>query len=719
MGVYDLEEAFKIIEDDLVNQIINGIKKTTPESVLKEDNIAVWRTNQLKELQEFKKRNKKYFTKDRKKALYKAIEDSLEEVYKTAGSSQQKKILDAVKDGLKVHRSKSDEEITADFNGINDRKLNALMAETQKNLYSAEISAVRYAEDQYRQIIFNSNVYFNTGSGNLIKCIDMATRNFLEAGINNVEYKNGRRVNIQSYAEMALRTAEKRSYIQGEAKMRDEYGLGLVIVNRRGNACPKCMKFVGKIFNDDVYGSAPIDPRFPLLSEAIAGGLYHPNCKDVHTTYFEGITTEYPAPTKTEIENAEKQYLLEQQQRFNERQIRKYKRLADGTLDENEQKSYNELVRKYQAKQRKLIEENPTLRRKYWRESVLGKVKSDTKTFEIPELPEEPKKTRKKKTSVAAPKVEEKPVEKVKEIRDFKFDMLKDTMSEEDFAEFKKMIDENEYVYNIFNDYNKNLKHIEFNNRVTSFYSPAEESITWDFENVEKTKGNKFSAVAHEYGHFIDLSHQNNINFVKKGDLHFKEMDSLNDIFKSTIGTGVPTFEDRAISHSDEFLSALRKDREIINKAFLENTGEVIVEYEMYGQKVSKKFFNQFTKDMKTVDNGSSGLQDFISSFKGEGKTRWQHDDKYYNNLYNRLFTDKDFNKRYGLDKKLKETYNELGFNVTNQKMAKQESRTYAGAEELWANQISALTADKREVEWFEKYTPNTMKFVKNILKGE
>ena len=313
MGVYDLEEAFKIIEDDLTNQIINGIKKTTTESVLKDDNITVWRTNQLKELQEFKKRNKKYFTKDRKKSLYKAINDALEDTYKTAGSSQQKKILDAVKDGLKVHRTKSDEEIISSFNGVNDRKLNSLIEETQKNLYSAELSAVRYAEDQYRQIIFNSNVYFNTGSGNLIKCIDMATRNFLESGINNIEYKNGRRVNIQSYAEMALRTAEKRSYIQGEAKMRDEYGLGLVIVNRRGNACPRCMQYVGKIFNDDVYGSAPIDPRFPLLSTAIAGGLYHPNCKDVHTTYFEGITTEYPAPTKTEIENAEKQYLLEQQ----------------------------------------------------------------------------------------------------------------------------------------------------------------------------------------------------------------------------------------------------------------------------------------------------------------------------------------------------------------------------------------------------------------------
>ena len=383
-NVYDLEEAFKIIEDDLVNEIINGIKKTTPESVLKEDNITVWRANQLKALEDFKKRNKKYFTKKNEKELYAKINDALTEVYQTAGSSQQKKILDAVSKGLKVKRKGSDEEISAGFNGINDRKLNALMKETQGNLYKAEMSAVRFAEDSYRQIIFNSEVYFNTGTGSLTKCIDMATKSFLAAGINNVEYKNGHRVNIQSYAEMALRTAEKRAYIQGEASMRDEYGLGLVIVNRRGNACPKCMQFVGKIFNDDVYGSQMIDSRYPLLSMAIAQGLYHPNCKDIHTTYFEDITTVRPAVTKEEIDAAQKQYELEQRQRYNERQIRKYKRLADGTIDEQQQQAYYNKVKQWQQVQRQLIEDNPTLRRKYNRESVVAGVKPSKMTVEAP-----------------------------------------------------------------------------------------------------------------------------------------------------------------------------------------------------------------------------------------------------------------------------------------------------------------------------------------------
>jgi len=541
MSVYDLEEAFKIIEDDLVNQIINGVKKTTSKSVLKEDNIAVWRANQLKELQEFKKRNKKYFTKDRKKALYKAIEDSLEEVYKEAGSNQQKKILDAVKDGLKVHKSKSDDEISLSFTGVNDRKLNSLIEETQKNLYAAETSAVRYAEDQYRQIIFNSNVYFNTGSGNLMKCIDMATRNFLEAGINNIEYKNGRRVNIQSYAEMALRTAEKRSYIQGEAKMRDEYGLGLVIVNRRGNACPKCMQFVGKIFNDDVYGSQKPNPKYPLLSTAIAGGLYHPNCKDVHTSYFPGITTKYPAPTKKDLESAEKQYKLEQQQRYNERQIRKYKRLADGTLDEQEAKTYKSKVSQWQEKQRELIDENPTLRRNYIRESVLGKTKPSTKTFEVPELPEEKKILKLSDFKNVEVKDNLNKI-KDKEVRDAQLEQLEHLFNKYGDSKYKLTIEcdgrlgdsDAYYTYSLKKDGLKELNKIKINTgnktgytKINGNYEKVVVGMNHSAEEIIKTekifREKKYftptddenilkGTITHEFGHYIER---------KMGDFHF------------------------------------------------------------------------------------------------------------------------------------------------------------------------------------------------------
>lgn len=60
----------------------------------------------------------------------------------------------------------------------------------------------------------------------------MATEEFLRKGIDCIEYKDGKRVNIASYVQMALRTAATRSYLQGEAKGRDELGIDTVLVSQ-------------------------------------------------------------------------------------------------------------------------------------------------------------------------------------------------------------------------------------------------------------------------------------------------------------------------------------------------------------------------------------------------------------------------------------------------------------------------------------------------------
>lgn len=126
----------------------------------------------------------------------------------------------------------------------------------------------------------------------------MATKDFLKAGLNCVEYANGARHTLADYADMAIRTAIKRAYLQGEGEKRKEWKIYTVIMNKRGSPCPLCIPFVGKIMIDDVWSGGPKDGispitgvKYPLMSAAIAAGLYHPRCRDSHTTYFEGIST--------------------------------------------------------------------------------------------------------------------------------------------------------------------------------------------------------------------------------------------------------------------------------------------------------------------------------------------------------------------------------------------------------------------------------------------
>jgi hypothetical protein len=174
---------------------------------------------------------------------------------------------------------------------------------------------------------------------------------------------------------MALRTAQTRAYLLGEATKRDEWGVNTVIVNKRGVACPLCLKYVGKVFYDDVWGNSPIPSpaQYPLLSKAIEGGLYHPNCKDIHTTYFEGISTPPEPMTEAEKKEAARVYNLEQQQRYNERQIRKYKRLSDGSVDPENRDRYYKKLSEWQETQNKFVKANgDVLKRRYETEKIHG-----------------------------------------------------------------------------------------------------------------------------------------------------------------------------------------------------------------------------------------------------------------------------------------------------------------------------------------------------------
>ena len=145
-----------------------------------------------------------------------------------------------------------------------------------------------------------------------------------------------------------------------------------MVVYGHNGACPLCNKWQNRIYIDDVWSDGKPNGKYPLLSTAIQGGLYHPNCRDpVPQTYIEGIT-EPPTPnTKEEIQKNVENYNLEQVQRYNERQIRKYKRLEANSLDEGNKKKYSLKVKEWQSKQRELINAHPEqLRRDYSREKV-------------------------------------------------------------------------------------------------------------------------------------------------------------------------------------------------------------------------------------------------------------------------------------------------------------------------------------------------------------
>ena len=234
---------------------------------------------------------------------------------------------------------------------MNERKLEALIQATMADMQKAETAILRMVNDKYRSAIYNAQVYANTGAGNYEKAVDMATKDMLAAGLNCVQYANGARHTLADYADMAIRTASKRAYLQGEGTKRQEWGISTVIVNKRGNPCPKCLPFCGKILIDDVWsGGSRKDGDYPLMSYAIECGLYHPRCKDVHTTYFPGISTADDTWTKKELEAIGIKSKQEAERQYAKRQADRYHRMATYSIDPDNKKEYKHKAKVWNEK---------------------------------------------------------------------------------------------------------------------------------------------------------------------------------------------------------------------------------------------------------------------------------------------------------------------------------------------------------------------------------
>lgn len=367
MSDYDIGSVFREIELSLIRSMSRSLASHNNEVLDEGFDWTMWQAEKIQNIEQFMA-EENIVCREKFKEVNSEIDKLLNKMYSTGMNSEEKKILSAIKVGY-FTRAK-----TSEFNGINRNRLKALIKAVKGDMRKAETAMLRMVDDVYRKVVFNAEVYHSTGATTLNSAVDMATRDFLSRGINCIEYENGARVGIDSYAEMALRTAGTRAKLQGESAVRDEYGINTIIVTARSVACPMCSEWIGKVLYDDVYSNIEItDSKYPRLSEAMNAGLYHPNCKDSHTTYFEGVNTQSgQGLTDTEKAEAERVYRLQQQQRYNERMIRKYKRLEVGSVSPDNIERYGAKRAEWQKRQRDLISRNNgVLHRDYSREKIM------------------------------------------------------------------------------------------------------------------------------------------------------------------------------------------------------------------------------------------------------------------------------------------------------------------------------------------------------------
>lgn len=313
-------------------------------------NWEAWQSAKLRDVRRFRRENEKILG-EYMPTIKEATEKVLQEQYAEGGA-----------DG---------------FFGTSDLKLQSLIHEMQNNEVRVQQGCLRYMSDIYRKTILRTATAMNAGGMSLHKAVDEATGDFLAQGINCIQYSNGSLVNIASYAEMALRTCNTRAMLMGEAKQRERLGIDTVLVSQYGACSDTCLPWQGRVYIDDVFqtyngprtGSFGISRngrQYMLLSVAIKGGLFHPNCRHTITTWIEGVST---MPKPMDVKEIERVNKLEKTQRALERKVRKAKRQAEGLTDPEAQKAAKARVREAQAELREFVKKNgDVLRRDPWRE---------------------------------------------------------------------------------------------------------------------------------------------------------------------------------------------------------------------------------------------------------------------------------------------------------------------------------------------------------------
>lgn len=344
---YDVSRAFERIENELLESMTRNLKKHKAEETELGIEWTQWQAIQLEELHRFKQEAAQKYGLEFK-SMNKKIRETIANASLQGASDEELNVLKALEKGYVLKRERG---LSAGFFQTNQKRLDALMNAVEHDMKTAQTAVLRYANDQYRKIIFQSQVAASSGALTYEKAVDMATSDFLKKGINCITYSNGAVHNIVSYADMAVRTASKRAYLMGEGQKRQEWGVSTVILNKRFNACPLCMPFEGKVLIDDVWsGGSSKDGPYPLMSSAMAAGLYHPNCKDKHSTYFEGISSKPESRYYEEKPVIKERQLIENKLNHAKRQAKSYNRLAKNSLDAENQETYRARASEWRGK---------------------------------------------------------------------------------------------------------------------------------------------------------------------------------------------------------------------------------------------------------------------------------------------------------------------------------------------------------------------------------
>jgi Phage minor capsid protein 2 len=293
-------------------------------------------------------------------------------------------VMDAVAEAYNVgHRSAvaelgalSDADIRRlDTIAPGAQAVDRLAEETVTLLQDTHRSILRAVDDGYRAVVSEVTATPLLGTGTRRQATQDAMTRFADRGLTSFVDRSGRRWQMTSYAEMAVRTSVGRAATEAHARTLTDAGIDLVVVSDSPRECPLCRPWERKVLSLTGDGARTIEVEHATddgrmvtvdvagsLDEARRKGLQHPNCRHSTSAYLPGLT---------EVGNATSDpdgYEAGQRQRAIERNIRRWKNREAAAVTPEAKRAAAAAVRQHQAAMREHLAAHPDLRRNRKRE---------------------------------------------------------------------------------------------------------------------------------------------------------------------------------------------------------------------------------------------------------------------------------------------------------------------------------------------------------------
>ncbi|MFI6909889.1 phage minor capsid protein [Nonomuraea sp. NPDC050394] len=246
-----------------------------------------------------------------------------------------------------------------------------LARELALTLRSTHTQILRWSLDVYREVIARAALPdVLVGVQTRRQAAQHAWESFLDKGITGFTDTAGRRWELASYVEMAVRTGTHQAMRQGHMDRLVDAGEDLVIVSDSPRECELCRPWERRVLSlsgqtgrvlreDEIVDDRIIAVNVVPIAVARAAGLFHPNCTHSTSLYLPGVTR---------VDNAVHDpdgYEAKQRQRAIERHIRKWKRRSAGALDPLAKRRADTKVREWQTALRAHIDEHGLKRLRY------------------------------------------------------------------------------------------------------------------------------------------------------------------------------------------------------------------------------------------------------------------------------------------------------------------------------------------------------------------